>query len=110
MERRANPLRGEVPLTLGGRVYVLRPSFAAIVAVEQRLGGVIALAVKGSKGELGLREMAALIFETMEKDGSGAPSEEEVGALILEEGLAAISPVVSALLAAILKGGRQTDS
>lgn len=110
MEREANPLRGEVSLTLDGRAYVLRPTFAAIVAVEERLGGVIGLVLRASKGELGLREMAALVSETMEKGGSDRPSEEEIRTLILEEGLAAVSPAVSALLAVILKGGRHTSS
>jgi Phage tail tube protein, GTA-gp10 len=109
MERRANSLRGEVALTLGGCPYVLRPSFAAIVAIEERLGGVIGLALKASKGELSLREMAVLIFETLEKHESDAPSEDEIGERILDDGLASVAPVVSALLAAILKGNRRDE-
>lgn len=107
MERTANPLRGEVALTLNGRAFTLRPSFAAIVAVEERLGSVIALALKASKGELGLRETTALLWETLDQRSL---SEDELGHLILEEGLAAVAPTVSALLAAILKGSRQPES
>ena len=109
MERRANRLRGEVALTLGGCPHVLRPSFAAIVAIEERLGGMIGLAFKASKGELGVREMAVLIFETWEKGRIGAPSEGEIGEMILDEGLASVAPAVSALLAAVLTGGRRDD-
>jgi len=109
MERPANRLRGEVPLTLGTRDFVLRPSFAAIVAIEERLGGVISLAVKASKGEVGLREVTAILWEVLDGREASGLSEEALGALILEEGLAAVSPVVSELLASILMGSRHTD-
>jgi hypothetical protein len=108
MERAANPLRGEVSMTLGGRAFTLRPSFAAIVTVEERLGSVISLALKASKGELGLREATALLWETL--DQRTAMSEEELGGLILQEGVAAVAPAVSALLAAILRGSRHAET
>ena len=109
MEGRANRLRGEVPLTLGERDFVLRPSFAAIVAIEERLGGIISLAVRASKGEFGLREITAIIWEALDRREASNLTEESLGVLILEEGLAAISPVVSEVLASILKGSRQAD-
>ena len=109
MERKANSLRGEVSLTLGPREFTLRPSFAAIVAIEERLGGVISLALRASKGEIGLRDIAALFWEALcDRENSGL-TEEALGGLILEEGLANVSPVVSTLLATILKGSRHAD-
>ena len=107
MERRANRLRGEVPLSLGARDFVLRPSFTAIIAIEERLGGVISLAVKASKGAFGLREVTVIIWETLDGREDSRLTEESLGGLILEEGLAAVSSVVSELLASILKGSRR---
>jgi Phage tail tube protein, GTA-gp10 len=108
MERRANASRGEVVLKLGGRDFVLRPNFTAIVAVEARLGGVVSLAIKASKGEIGLGETTTLLWETLDKTGEPAMTEQTLGAMILEEGLAEVAPVVSALLASVLKGSRQS--
>lgn len=109
MARVANTHRGEVSLTLGPRRFVLRPSFSAIIAIEERLGGVIGLAVKASKGEIGLGETAVILWETVDKEDSADLAEEDLGAMILEEGLASVSPVVGDLLATILKGSRHAS-
>jgi hypothetical protein len=69
---------------------------------------VVSLAIKASKGEIGLRETTALLWETLDKTGEPAMTEEALGAMILDEGLAAVAPVVSGLLASVLKGSRQS--
>ena len=49
----ANPHRGEVSLKLGEREVVLRPTFAALVAIERETGmGLLALVRKLAQGSV----------------------------------------------------------
>ena len=50
-EVQANKHRGEVTISLGGRSYLLRPTFAAIAEIEARSGqGLIGLARRLAAG------------------------------------------------------------
>ena len=91
----ANEQRGEVELRLGDETYTLRPTFEALCAIEGRLGaGVLEIAERMAARRIGLREVAAIVFETA-KAGGHKVTESEIGAGILEAGLfAVILPVV----------------
>ena len=73
--------------------------------IEERLGGIIGLAVKAADGDFGLKEMTVIIWATME-DGLAF---EQVGKLILSEGIAKASPVVRDLLTLCLVGLNAAD-
>lgn len=97
--------RNSVIITLGGTEYRLKPTFQAIMDIEERLGGIIGLAVKAADGDFGLKEMTVIIWATME-DGLAF---EQVGKLILSEGIAKASPVVRDLLTLCLVGLNAAD-
>ncbi len=98
----ANPLRGEAALTLGNREVLLRPSFAALVAVEEELGPLPALLERAGQGELRLAEMAALFWHCLtERDGV---SREALGEAVISLGLAAAAAPLRVLLRQILRG------
>jgi hypothetical protein len=99
----ANPARGEASLCVGGETLVLRPSFEALVAAEEELGPLFALVERAASGGLRLGEMAALFWHCVKERGE-AVTRERIGAAIAEQGLAAATPVLKALLGQILMG------
>jgi len=99
----ANILRGETELRVGERVFVLRPSFAALVAAEAELGPLFALVERAADGRLGLGELACLFWHCM-RDRPEALTREAVGEAVVEQGLAAVTPALRVLLGQILQG------
>lgn len=100
----ANRLRGEVAIRLGGRDYVLRPTFQALCEIETRTGrGIVALARRTAAGDVGVAETAAIVTAGLRAAGEPATF-DTVGRLILEAGLAACVPAVTAFLTAALGG------
>lgn len=99
----ANGLRGEAELRVGGRLLVLRPSFAALVAAEGELGPLFALVERAAEGRLALGELATLFWHCV-KDRPDMLTREAVGEAVVAEGLAAVSPALRALLGQILQG------
>ena len=113
--RAANVERGEHSLTLAGATYQLRPSFNAIVAIEETLGfGLIELTRKANAFALSLPDLGEIVAELVR---AGAPdgddgqmlravSGERMAELIYEEGTGpAFSAVTLALTDAVM-GGR----
>ena len=97
----ANALRGEAELRVDERVLVLRPSFAALVAVEAELGPLFALVERAGAGQLRLAEIAALFFHCQE---GASHTREAVGEAVLAAGLAASTAPLRILLGQILRG------
>lgn len=105
----ANALRGEQTCRLDGVVWTFRPSFAAILEIEEQLGGVVPLAQRFAGGDFSLREVAVILWATA-LDAPGAPrrSLEAVGAAVLRTGLVEVTGVVRDLLTQILTGETAT--
>jgi len=70
--------------------------------IEERLGGIVGLALKISEGDMGLKEATVFIWATMEE----RQAFEVVGAMVLSEGLAQVSKGVEELLTICLTGTR----
>lgn len=102
----ANPWRGEATLAIAGTPYVLRPSFAALVAAEDELGPLFALVERAGAGQLRLGEIAALFWHCLtDRDGL---DREQVGEAVIALGLAEASKPLRVLLAEILQGSIPT--
>ncbi|KQZ65049.1 hypothetical protein ASD67_04100 [Sphingopyxis sp. Root1497] len=99
----ANRLRGEAELRVGETAFVLRPSFAALVAAEDELGPLFALVERAADGRLGLGELAALFWHCVE-GRPAALTREAVGEAVVAQGLAAVTPALRVLLGQILQG------
>lgn len=88
----ANAARGEMELMLGGRAYVLRPSYEAIEAFEAGTGkGLLDLTQAALNGTLRLSEAAVIAAECMRAYGReakvaslAASSAPRVAGMILE--------------------------
>ena len=99
----ANALRGEAELRVDEQVFVLRPSFAALVAVEAELGPLFALVERAADGRLGLGELACLFWHCVTERPAGL-TRDIVGDAVVEQGLAAVTPALRVLLGQILQG------
>jgi len=100
---RANILRGEAELRVGERTYILRPSFAALVAAETELGPLFALVERAAEGRLGLGELACLFWHCV-KERPEELTREAVGEAAVAQGLAVVTPALRVLLGQILQG------
>lgn len=96
-------LRGEAELRIGGTAFVLRPSFAALVAAEGELGPLFALVERAADGRLGLGELACLFWHCLSERPAGL-TREAVGDAVVAAGLAAVTPALRVLLGQILQG------
>lgn len=96
--------RGEASIQIKNAAFMLRPTFAALVAAEEELGPLFALVERAASGELKLSEMAALFWHCRH-DAAPEMTREEFGEALAEAGLAAATPALKILLGQIL-GGR----
>ncbi len=103
MSRTANAARGEAVIQTEHAAYMLRPTFAALVAAEAELGPLFALVERAASGELKLAEMVALFWHCL--DESDAVMRDEFSEAVVGGGLAAATPALKILLGQIL-GGR----
>lgn len=103
MSERANPVRGEAELCVGGERLALRPTFEALVAAEGELGSLFALVERAAEGRLLLGEVAALFWHCLRERPEGL-TRQRVGAAVAEMGLARLAPVLKGLLGQILQG------
>lgn len=98
----SNPARGEASLTIGGKAYLLRPTFDALIQAEDDLGPLFALVERAGEGQLRLAEIATLFWHCLAD--RGGLSREAVGQAVLDQGLAASARPLRTLLGEILKG------
>jgi hypothetical protein len=103
----ANPHRGEASLCVRGKERILRPSFSALVAAEEELGPLFALVDRAASGQLRITELAALFWHCL-AEHEGAEREgivrEDIGAAVVDSGLARCAKPLRALIAQILQG------
>ncbi len=102
-----NPHRGEVSLTLGEREVILRPTFAALVAIERETGmGLMALGRKLAQGSI--EHVPAIIREIARASG------DEIDRAVIEDQImtngvmSVLEPAAAALARAI--GGNDNGS
>lgn len=100
----ANEVRGEAALRVAGEAIVLRPTFAALVAAEAELGPLFALVERAAEGKLTLSEMAGLFWHCRHEATPEAVTRNTLGTALVEQGIAATTPVLRTLLRQILSG------
>lgn len=103
MSALANPVRGEAEVRIAGETIVLRPSFAALVAAEGEIGPLFALVERAAAGALSLGELVALFWHCR-GETPAAITRARFGEALVEQGLAAATPVLRVLLGQILAG------
>ncbi len=100
----ANAARGEVELRLGDETYTLRPTFAALCAIESELGrGILRIADDMANRQICIKDMASIIAVTARAAGHQV-DEAGIGDGILQVGLISVIPAVLDLLRKALTG------
>jgi len=100
---KANPYRGEAAMEVGGETLVLRPTFSALIAVEEELGSLFELVERAAEGKLLLCQVAAL-FDHLSRGRPSAITRERIGEVVVERGLVSITPILRNILGQILQG------
>ena len=109
-----DPKRGDIEIALvtdtgERRKFVLRPSFAAIVEIEEQTGrSIFALARRFSKAEIGQHDAAHIIAAGLSAAGETA-SHASVGEMLARTGLVDVLAAVGDFLAKILGGYEIAD-
>lgn len=99
--------RQEIELSIGGRKYAVRPTFKTVAAIEQAAGqGCVPLGLKVARSQATLTEVA-LILNAMVHDQPGAPTPEEIGEHLMEDGLFPLIDPVSEFLLRALRGNKE---
>jgi hypothetical protein len=104
--RPANPLRGEVDLDLPGLALRLRPTFAALVAIELEIGGLMPAIERAAAGDVRLFDVAALFWHCADND-ERRPDRAVLEALLLQAGLGRVATPYRLLLTRIFAGIEQ---
>lgn len=107
----SNKHRGEVTLKLAKTKLTLRPTFEAVVEVEERTGmSMLRFLQKAVIADVRTRDAAILIHQTAKAADPDAPSYVEIGALLVKNGLnAAVFDSISDLLSLAIGGETALD-
>jgi Phage tail tube protein, GTA-gp10 len=101
--RIANPARGEARLRVGGAELVVRPSFAALVAVEAELGSLFGLVERASTSRLLFHELTALFWHCL-LERPEILTRDAFNEAMASHGLANLTPQLKLVLEQILQG------
>lgn len=105
----ANIQRGEVSVTLGGRDYVLRPTFAALAEIESLAGrGLVALAQRFLDRQFGLNDVLAVLGPAIKAGGAKPP--EKLGDAVAAAGVLNLAGPIARFLALALSGDAAGDA
>lgn len=112
----ANPHRGEHELELGGKTYLLRPSYTAIDAIERKTEkAVVDLIRLGNGGSMPLA-IAGVVAAELIKAGAGEKdtltrnvSAERIAQLIFEHGIGSVIARLTLCLIDVATGGRDAQ-
>ena len=103
-----NNERGEVDITLGGKSYVMRPAYSAIVKIEKALGTrMVPLMNRLQRQDIGVEDVAVCIcaFIACNKDNRNPPSLDDVGEAVVREGFTSAVLPLSRIFKYIAEAG-----
>ncbi len=113
-----NEDRGEVPILLDGKLYPMRPSYAAVKAIESSLGPVMAIAPKLAHPmhRLTVNELAVIVTEAVRAAGKERDdkilqsfSTERVAELIYDGGVMNVIDQIELLVINMITGGTKSE-
>lgn len=106
-----NAARGEVPIKLDGKDFILRPTYQAIAEMEASSGlSVVTLTRLIASGRIKMIDLAAVICAGLKAGGAPATI-EKAGELVFKTGVTDDSMMaqVGTFLGLCLNGGRMPD-
>ena len=110
-----NPHRGDVSIYLktgdGGRDFTLRPSFSAIIEIEQATGlGIVSVASRLIQRDIGLGHLAAIVTAGLKASGEPADT-QTVAQMVYKTGILdeKLLASINDFITAALSGGEKSD-
>jgi hypothetical protein len=98
----ANPLKGEIPLTLGSETYKCRLTIDALVRIEDELDkGILELATAIAEAKVRIRTLIVVLRHAL-RGGGNDYDDKKVGEIISSVGIVVASTEVAKLLVATL--------
>ncbi len=98
-----NKQRGEVAVRLNGHEYTMRPTFEALVEIEERLGaGLVPIARRFVDAQFGVREVSGILAAGIRGGGEKVPA--NLGELIVRQGVLSFSDAIGTFLTGALQG------
>jgi hypothetical protein len=103
----ANPMKGEVEVTLGDDTYNCRLNIDSLVKIESEIGvGIIQLAQKMSQADIRITELATVLRYALRGGGNDFDN-KKVFKLIEANGIVAVSAVVASLISDTLSDPKE---
>jgi hypothetical protein len=110
---KANGHRGEIAVTLEGTVFVMRPDFEAVAAIDAELGSIVQITRRAvaDPASLSLGEIAVIVAEGIKAHGRAAKNSnahvgtQKIKRMIFDAGIPTVVPAVCAFLGAAVTGG-----
>jgi|LakMenEpi03Aug12_release.lakeMendotaPanAssembly.Ray.scaffolds.fasta_scaffold171439_6 hypothetical protein len=100
-----NPQRGDVPVTIAGTVYTMRPSFEALAAIEEKTGvGIIPLWRRFGQQDFGIRDVVTVVTEAVRAGEGKVP--DKFPALIVQTGIFTLAQPIASFLTNALAGDK----
>ena len=98
----ANPLKGEVEVTIGSETYKCRLTIDALVRIEDELdAGILELAQNISMAKIRIRTLLVVLRHAL-RGGGNDFDDKKIGQIISKVGIVVASTEVAKLLAATL--------
>ena len=98
----ANPMRGQVEITLGSEIYKCRLTIDSLIKIEEDLDeGILQLAQKIATAEVRLKTLVTVLHYAL-RGGGNDLTDKEVRQLISKVGLVSACTQVAVLLASTL--------
>jgi len=98
----ANPLKGEIPLTLGKETYKCRLTIDALVRIEDELDkGILELATAIAEAKVRIRTLIVVLKHAL-RGGGNDFDDKKIGSIIQDVGIVVASTEVAKLLASTL--------
>jgi hypothetical protein len=84
----ANVQIGEVEIELGGKTYTIKPSFRALVEIEEKSGQACLTIAEGiSKGLIPVKTLVAILYGGLVGAGVKDLTFDQVGEFVIEGGM-----------------------
>ncbi len=98
----ANSARGEAQFMIGDNAYIIRPSFAALVAAENEIGSLFDFVERAAAGKALLGEVIALFWHC--SVDTHALNREQFSETLAAMGMVGLTPILKIILRQILQG------
>ncbi len=98
----ANSARGEAQFMIGDRAYIIRPSFAALVAAEDEIGSLFDFVDRAAAGKALMSEVIALFWHCLVD--SHVMNRDRFSEALAAMGMVGLTPILRVILRQILQG------